>query len=553
MATINKERRKRVMQRSARLGHCVCDPAKSCPCDLFKEQNICLCAGERLESPTGPVRLTKLVAKPGCASKVDQAFLKRVLAQLPANDDPRVLVGVAAGDDAGVYDIGDGMALVQTVDVFTPSVDDPYTFGQIAAANSVSDIYAMGGQPLTALSVLGFPVNKIPDEAMSDILRGGIDKMAEAGVAVIGGHSINDTELKAGFAVTGIIESKKVKTNNAAQPGDILILTKPIGTGIVAFASQIDLARKESIDAATQSMISLNKTAAKLMTASRAHACTDVTGFSLLGHLVEMATRSSVDAEITWDNIPLFPGVLDYVAQGVLPGAIERNKESCGHNVIADTNVHTDMADICYDAQTSGGLLIAVAPDTANQLLQQLHEQGIPKAAVIGTITQKGTGQVTIKTNGTRTLAPPQPARPTHTATTATQPTQAPCCADSQPTDETTPCCSATPPIAQTTCCTAQSDPSNAPSPSQTTAERFKAFLAGANSPHELDAPTKQIINIALSVLSRCKPCLETHLRKAPGMGLTPQEIDEAAWMAIAFGGSPVMMFYNEVKNSMTP
>ncbi|OHB78678.1 MAG: selenide, water dikinase SelD, partial [Planctomycetes bacterium RBG_16_55_9] len=164
---INVERRKRVMQRSIRLGHCICDPKKPCPCDLFKERNICLCAGERLEAPTGPVQLTKLVEKAGCASKIDQAFLKQVLKDLPAINDPRVLVGVPAGDDAGVYDMGDGPALVQTVDVFTPSVDDPYTFGQVAAANSVSDIYAMGGTPITAVSVLGFPVRKIPDKAMS--------------------------------------------------------------------------------------------------------------------------------------------------------------------------------------------------------------------------------------------------------------------------------------------------------------------------------------------------------------------------------------------------
>ena len=227
---INMERRKRVMQRSIKLGHCVCDPSKPCPCDIFKEKNICLCAGERLEAPTGEVALTKLVEKAGCASKIDQAFLKQVLKDLPEVEDPRVLVGMPAGDDAGIYDMGDGTALVQTVDVFTPSVDDPYVFGQVAAANSVSDVYAMGGRPLTALSVIGFPVRKIPDEAMLEILRGGIDKMKEAGVAVIGGHSINDGEIKAGFAVTGIIEKENVSKNSAAQVGDVLILTKPLLT-----------------------------------------------------------------------------------------------------------------------------------------------------------------------------------------------------------------------------------------------------------------------------------------------------------------------------------
>ena len=251
---INTERRKRVMRRSIKLGHCVCDPKKPCPCDLFKEKNICLCAGERLASPTGEVQLTKLIEKAGCASKIDQAFLKEVLGELPMPEDANVLVGVPAGDDAGIYDMGNGQCLVQTVDVFTPTVDDPYTFGQIAAANSVSDVYAMGGTPLTALSVIGFPVRKIPDKALSEILRGGIDKMKEAGVSIIGGHSINDAEIKAGFSVTGIIDKNKVKTNDAAQVGDALILTKPLGTGIISFASQIGRASQASMKASAKSM-----------------------------------------------------------------------------------------------------------------------------------------------------------------------------------------------------------------------------------------------------------------------------------------------------------
>ncbi|NLK40825.1 MAG: selenide, water dikinase SelD, partial [Planctomycetes bacterium] len=192
------DQRKRVMQRSMKLGHCVCDPKQPCPCDLFKTHNVCLCAGERLDEPTGPVALTRLVEKAGCASKIDQAFLKEVLKDLPEPVDPRVLIGSTAGDDAGVYELPNGTCLVQTVDVFTPSVDDPYVFGQVAAANSVSDIYAMGGTPLTALSIIGFPVRQVPDAVMTRILCGGIDKMQEAGAAVIGGHSINDSQLKDG-------------------------------------------------------------------------------------------------------------------------------------------------------------------------------------------------------------------------------------------------------------------------------------------------------------------------------------------------------------------
>ena len=401
---INMERRKRVMKRSIRLGHCICDHRIPCPCDVFKEKNICSCAGERPEAPAGPVQLTKLVEKAGCASKIDQAFLKQVLKGLPAVDDPRVLVGVPAGDDAGVYDMGDGTALVQTVDVFTPSVDDPYAFGQVAAANSVSDIYAMGGTPITAVSVLGFPVRKIPDKAMNDILSGGIDKMNEAGVAIIGGHSINDSEIKAGFCVNGTIDKDKIVTNAGARPGDVLILTKPLGTGIVAFAAQIGRARTESVEATALSMTTLNKEASQLMVKFGAHACTDVTGFSLCGHLSEMALSSGVDVEVIWDDIPLFPGVLEYAAAGILPGAIERNKESCGERIVADEALPQEMVDICYDAQTSGGLLIAIKKSDVDAFLKALHDASVTAATVIGKVTAKGSGLVHIKTTGKRKI-----------------------------------------------------------------------------------------------------------------------------------------------------
>ena len=401
------QRRKRVMQRSMRLGRCVCDPKQPCPCDLFKAKNICLCAGERMDSPAGPVALTQLVEKAGCDSKIDQAFLKAVLSGLPDPDDPRVLVGTAAGDDAGVYELPDGTCLVQTVDVFTPSVDDPYLFGQVAAANSVSDVYAMGGTPLTALSVIGFPVRKIPDAAMTEILRGGIDKMREAGVAVIGGHSINDGEIKAGFAVTGVIDKRRIFTNAAAKPGDALILTKPLGTGIVAFAAQIQKATAESVQAAAASMTQLNKTAAELMIKHNAHACTDVTGFSLMGHLAEMARRSGVDVELCWDSIPLLPGVPDCAAAGILPGGIERNKDSCGHAVTRDDGVSELMEDMLYDPQTSGGLLIAVAPDKADALLAALHTAGISCAAAIGRVTGPGSGRIRLRTDHSRPLPEP--------------------------------------------------------------------------------------------------------------------------------------------------
>ncbi len=389
------------MQRSMKLGHCICNPRQNCPCSVFKEQDICPCAGEKADTAGKRVKLTSLTEKPGCASKIDQAFLKRALSGLPRINDPRVLVGVPAGDDAGVYDIGNGVAIVQTVDVFTPCVDDAYTFGQIAAANSLSDIYAMGGTPMTALSIIGFPVGRVAEGVMSRILCGGIEKMNEAGTAVIGGHSINDTDIKAGFAVTGTIRKSRIVTNAGARPGDALILTKPLGTGIISFASQLGRASRQAINASAKSMTALNRRASELMLEYGAHACTDVTGFGLMGHLCEMAQRSGCDVEITWDDIPLLPGVLQYAADGILPGAIERNRESCGRQVIADRQLRREMADICFDAQTSGGLLIAIPEKRVGVLLAALQKGGTC-AAIIGHIAARGRGVVRLKTTGRR-------------------------------------------------------------------------------------------------------------------------------------------------------
>lgn len=523
----SSERRQRVMKRSIRLGHCVCDPSQPCPCDLFKEKDLCLCAGERLDSPTGPVALTQLVEKPGCASKIDQAFLKQTLKDLPAMEDPRVLVGMPAGDDAGVYEVGDGMALVQTVDVFTPSVDDPYLFGQVAAANSLSDVYAMGGRPITALSVIGFPVRKVPDRVLSEILRGGIDKMKEAGVPVIGGHSINDDQIKAGFSVTGFVETDKVARNASAQVGDVLILTKPLGTGIVAFAGQINRATRVSLDAAAQSMCALNKAAATLMVQHHARACTDVTGFSLMGHLSEMALRSEVDVEIVWDDLPWLPDVLQYVADGILPGAIERNKESCADRVKQGQGVSEVMKDMCFDAQTSGGLLIAVAPDKAAALLQDLHQAGVAKACVIGRVKGQGTGMVSLETTGKQTLPEPAERPAEQAAPEPAQPEEVPCCADASAMSER--------PLTGVA----------------GIEQQYHRFLASVGKPSGLDAYTKQAINLALSVATRCEPCIKIHVKKALEKGFTQDEIDEAAWMGVSFGGSPSMAFYQQIKKSM--
>ena len=533
------QKRKRVMQRSMRLGHCICDPKKSCPCDVFRDLDVCPCAGERLQEPSGPVRLTELVDSPGCASKIDEASLKRVLRGLPTIDDPRVLVGVPAGDDAGVYRLNGELALVQTVDVFAPSVDDPYLFGQIAAANSLSDAYAMGARPISALSIVGFPVRELPDRLMHEILRGGIDKMAEAGVAVIGGHSINDRQVKAGFAVTGLVHPDRVVTNAGAQPGDRLILTKPIGVGIVAFAAQIGRAPDGALEAAGRAMATLNRLASERMIEFDAHACTDVTGFGLIGHLAAMAAASNVDCEIVWDDVPLFPGVLECAADGILPGAIERNRESSGHAAIGDDRLPPPMLDVCFDAQTSGGLLIAAAEPNAAALLQRLHDEGVSEAAEIGKVLAAGSGKVHVRYAGRR----PIPARGRSAAPPAATPTRVEppdaCC----PEEET----------AEMSCCEdGPESAAEAATGASSTAEikrKFQEFMKAAGRPAALDAATKQAVAIALSVLARCEPCVKSHIEKARKMGFSQEEIDEAAWMAISFGGSPTMMFYNQHRN----
>ena len=534
---IHLEKRKRVMQRSMRLGHCICDAKKACPCDLFKEKDVCLCAGESLEPPSGPVRLTQLVEKAGCASKIDQASLKRVLKALPEIRDPRVLIGAAAGDDAGVYAFDDGpMALVQTVDVFSPSVDDPYTFGQVAAANSLSDVYAMGGRPITALSIIGFPIREAPDSVMADILRGGIDKMNEAAVPVVGGHSIQDAEIKAGFAVTGLIDRGRIVTNAGARPGDTLVLTKPLGTGILAFAVQIGRAPPDAADAIARSMTQLNKAASEAMLDLDAHACTDVTGFGLMGHLGEMARSSAVDVEIVWDDLPIFPHVLECLVQGIVPGGIERNRESSESSAVLAAGVTEAMMDLCFDPQTSGGLLVALAAGKAEALVERLHGEGIRAAAVIGRVRGKGTGKVFVTTSGVRPMPAPEEdevmqKKPAKKGKARSAGAEEPCCAG---------------PAAEETCC-AEGHGTGAPAVGAGAEEMFKAFMKTAGAPGALDAATKQALQIALSVLARCGPCIRIQVEKARKMGFTQAEIDEAVWMAIAFGGAPVMMFYQEV------
>lgn len=393
-----RENRKKVMGRSIRLGHCVCDPAKPCPCPLFQEKNVCLCAGEHLPvDGSVAVKLTQHVRSAGCASKIGQKDLHAVLSQLPPVSDPRLLVGLASADDAGVFEIQPGLFLVQTVDVFTPGVDDPYTFGRIAACNSLSDVYAMGGKPVTALSVIGFPIHTLPHAAMADILRGGMAVLQEAGCVLVGGHSINDEEVKFGFAVTGLVDRDHLTTNAEARAGDKLILTKPLGTGIVSLAGQLGRASEQSLAAIAQSMSTLNRTAAEIMQRYHVNAATDVTGFGLLGHLTRMMIESKTSAEILFHALPLFPDVLAYAREGMYSGANERNASFSAKHTTFDANLTEADQAILYDAQTSGGLLIAIPAADAEACLRDLHAAGVSHAALIGEVREDLPGTVRVR------------------------------------------------------------------------------------------------------------------------------------------------------------
>lgn len=290
--------------------------------------------------------------------------MAEVLKGLPKSDHPDLLVGFNAADDAGVFRISEKEALVQTVDFFPPIVDDPYFFGQIAAANALSDVYAMGGRPLTALNIVGFPP-KMDHAILTEILKGGYDKIVEAGAAVVGGHSVKDQELKYGIAVTGIIEIDKIITNSGAKAGDILYLTKPLGTGIITTAIKQNKASEEDTATVIEVMSRLNREASELMQAQGAHAATDITGFGILGHAFEMADGSGVTIELEYNALPLLPNVIEYANQGAVTGGANANQEYLADKISLPKGMDRPETDILYDAQTSGGLLIAIPADKA--------------------------------------------------------------------------------------------------------------------------------------------------------------------------------------------
>ena len=329
------------------------------------------------------IKLTKLAKCAGCGAKVGAGVLAKLLDGIRVHHDPNLLVGFDKSDDASVYQVTEELALVQTVDFFPPIDDDPYTFGQIAATNALSDVYAMGGEPKLALNIMAVP-DSLPKEAVHALLRGGYDKVYEAGAIITGGHSILDDEPKYGLAVTGFVHPKKLLKNCGAEAGDVLFLTKPLGIGILTTAARVDLVSEETKALAKKLMTTLNKGARDVMVSYRVHACTDVTGFALLGHALELAEGRGLELEIDTSQIDLIEEARGFAEMGILPAGMYRNRAFAEAAVDAG-DVPLAVQDMLYDPQTSGGLLIAVHPDDADALYTDL-KAAVPSAQRIGTV-----------------------------------------------------------------------------------------------------------------------------------------------------------------------
>ena len=512
---INLQKRREVMERSIRLGHCICDPRRPCPCDVFREQDICPCAGERPDPvDLAQVKLTRLVRNAGCASKIAPSDLEAVLGRLPPVNDPAVISGLAAADDAAIYRITENLYLVQTVDVFTPCVDDPHLFGRICAANCLSDIYAMGGNPRTALSVLAFPSETLDGEIMYHMLAGAMETLDQAGVALVGGHSIKDDEIKLGFAITGTIDPAVAAALEKPRSSDVLVLTKPLGTGVLAFCEQVGRGHPAGMAAAAASMATLNKAAAEAMKEAGASACTDITGFGLFGHLMRMARQSKLTAQICPTALPSFEGALQALRDGVIPGAIERNREFVGSRLDITPGVDEALVHLGFDAQTSGGLLIAIPPERLERLQCALTKRGAG-VFIIGEFTSPSEGRIIVSEESVHApIVMSNPSQP--------EPHQPGCCADvfdAQPRGTT-----------------------SVPE----TQKAFGAMMRSMQAPGALSEKAKELILFGLVLYSRCPSCFDAHYYKTRELGITQAELDEAAWCAIAMGGAPVRMFYQE-------
>ena len=341
------------------------------------------------------IKLTKLAKCAGCGAKVGAGVLAKLLSDIKVHHDDNLLVGFDKSDDASVYKISDDLAIVQTVDFFPPIADDPYLFGQIAATNALSDVYAMGGEPKLCLNIMAIPEN-MPMEAVHALLRGGYDKVYEAGALITGGHSIHDDEPKYGLAVTGFVHPDKMLTNSDAKPGDVLLLTKPIGIGVLSTAAKADMLSKSGQELINRLMTTLNKAARDAMVKYNVHACTDVTGFGLIGHTYEMASGSDTEIILDVDSIDLIPEALELARMGMLPAGMYRNRNFAQAHVDAGD---TELAkqDMLYDPQTAGGLLIAVAPEDADALFNELKNT-VPSAQRIGTVSEyKGDKRISLR------------------------------------------------------------------------------------------------------------------------------------------------------------
>lgn len=333
------------------------------------------------------VKLTKLASCAGCGAKVGAGTLARLLDGFRTHTDPRLIVGYDKSDDASVYVLDENTALVQTTDFFPPIVDDPFLFGQIAAANALSDIYAMGGEPKLALNIMCLAPG-MAKETVQDILRGGYDKAYEAGAIITGGHTIQGAEPLYGLAVSGFVHPKKVLTNSGAQPGDVLLLTKPLGVGIITTAAKAGLAEKVLTERIYRQMAALNKAARDVMVKYPVHSCTDVTGFALLGHSFEMAQGSGVTVLIQTENVPFHKEAWAFADMGLVPSGAYRNRDYAEAGVRLTREIARPMQDILYDPQTSGGLLIALPEKDAARCLDELR-QSVPQAAAVGYVTEK--------------------------------------------------------------------------------------------------------------------------------------------------------------------
>ncbi len=522
---------------------------------MVTEQNLCPCAGERPESaPSTEIRLTTFVSNAGSASQIPAAELNGVLAQLPVVDDPAIISGLATADNAAIYRLAEDVCLVQTVDLLTPCVDDARMFGQICAANCLSDVYALGAKPRTAMSLLAFPTEKLPGEIVLQMLSGAMEKFLEAGVTLIGGHSVKDAELKLGFVITGVADPVSVAAQQL-QAGDALVLTKPLGTGVLTFGLQIGREFPEGLAAAAASMATLNQAAAEAARESGASASTDVSGQGLFAQLQRMLRSSGLGVEVFADSLPAFVGVLGALREGVIPGAIERNREAVGGSLLVGPGVDEAVVNLGFDAQTSGGLLIAIAPARLRELRQRLAQRGVG-AFVVGKIVAGGPAEIVLMPGAEFLHAEPAASNPANDLPRIVSPPRPRVSPAAMPAPTAArppaPSPAALPPVAKNPL------PQNfdsRPLPAGETGtegtaagshQAFGALLHSVQAAGALSEKTKELILFSQMVASRSAPGFETCLGKARALGITQAELDEAAWCAIASGGAPVELFYQE-------